>query len=51
MADQKRKIEIIRSIEQLQLSHQLIHALEDAQQAETVAIAIKSLKHFTEQWY
>ncbi|WP_162994890.1 hypothetical protein [Acinetobacter wuhouensis] len=51
MADQKLKVEMIHSIEQLQLSHQLIHALDDAQQAETVVTAVNCLKHFTEQWH
>lgn len=51
MADQKLKVEMIRSIEQLQLSTQLIHALDDAQLAENVTQAVTCLKHMREQWH
>ena len=51
MKDQKHKIEMIRSIEQLQLPTQLIQALDDAQQAENVVNAINHLKHMTYQWH
>ncbi|MCU4629282.1 hypothetical protein KTJ53_06170 [Acinetobacter variabilis] len=50
MADQKRKTETIRRIENLQLSPALILALEDAVEAESVAEAIQSLQGLTEQW-
>ncbi|MFV5405209.1 MULTISPECIES: hypothetical protein [unclassified Acinetobacter] len=50
MADQKRKIETIHQIEQLQLSQALIVALDDALQAESVAEAIHSLQGLAEQW-
>lgn len=50
MADQKRKVETIRSIENLKLSHTLITALDDATQAESVAIAIDYLESFSQQW-
>ena len=49
--DQKHKIEMIRSIEQLQLPTQLIQALDDAQLAENVVNAINHLKHMTNQWH
>ncbi|WP_167374972.1 hypothetical protein [Acinetobacter piscicola] len=51
MKDQKRKVEMIRSIEQLQLSNQLIQALDDAQLAENVVKAINCLKHMSNQWH
>jgi len=50
MADQKRKTETIRRIENLQLSTTLILALEDAVEAESVAEAIQFLQGLTEQW-
>ncbi|MEG0487107.1 MAG: hypothetical protein RR575_04135 [Acinetobacter sp.] len=51
MKDQKHKIEMIRSIEQLQLPDQLIQALDDAQLAENVVNAINYLKHISNQWH
>ena len=51
MKDQKHKIEMIRSIEQLQLPTQLIQALDDAQLAENVVNAINHLKYMTNQWH
>ena len=51
MADQTRKIETIRSIENLQLTENLISAMDDAEQAESVAQAIYSLQRLNEQWY
>ncbi|UIJ75695.1 MULTISPECIES: hypothetical protein [unclassified Acinetobacter] len=51
MADQTRKIETIRSIETLQLTENLISAMDDAEQAEYVAQAIYSLQCLNEQWY
>ena len=50
MADQKRKIETIRRIESLQLSDSLIQAMDDANTAECVAEAIRSLQGLAEQW-
>ncbi|MEJ2898331.1 hypothetical protein [Acinetobacter sp. NS-4] len=50
MADQKRKLETIRSIENLQLSNVLIRGLDDVQQAETIVEAINSLQELTKQW-
>lgn len=50
MADQKRKIEMIRSIENLQLPHHLISALDDRVQAEAVLEAISSLQVLNQQW-
>ena len=50
MADQKRKIETIRSIENLQLSSNLIFALDDQMQAEDILIAISSLQVLSLQW-
>ena len=51
MKDQKQKVEMIRSIEQLQLSNQLVQALDDIHQAETVIRAVNCLKYMTEQWH
>ncbi|WP_313034084.1 hypothetical protein [Acinetobacter sp.] len=50
MADQKRKIETIHIIENLQLSTVLISGLDDAQQAEAIAEAVSSLQGLVEQW-
>ncbi len=50
MVDQQRKTEIIRSIEQLQLSTALIMALDHASSAEAVAEAVYSLSGLSEQW-
>lgn len=50
MADQKRKIETIRSIQSLQLTKNLIDALENAEEAESIAEAIHSLQGLTQQW-
>ncbi len=50
MADQKRKIEMIRSIENLQLPPHLISALDDRLQAEAVLEAISSLQVLNQQW-
>ena len=50
MADQKRKIETIRSIKNLKLSNTLITGLDDAEQAEAIAEAVSSLQNLTEQW-
>ena len=51
MKDQKYKVEVIRSIEQLQLPNHLIQALNDAQQAECVVNAVNCLKSMTNQWH
>lgn len=50
MADLKRKIETIRSIENLQLSQHLISALDDQIQAEDVFSAVYSLQSLSEHW-
>jgi hypothetical protein len=50
MADQKRKIETIRSIENLQLSSSLISALDDNKQAACIAEAINYLQGLSQQW-
>mgnify|MGYP005612783525 CR=1 FL=1 len=50
MTDLKRKNEVIRSIEHLQLSKVLICALDDAHQAESIAEAIDHLKDLASQW-
>lgn len=50
MADQMRKMETIRSIENLQLSNTLISALDDAQTAHSVVDAVNELIRFSEQW-
>lgn len=50
MTDQKYKLEMIRSIENLQLSETWIHALDDEEQALDVIKAIDILKNFSEQW-
>ncbi len=51
MTDLKYKVEIIRSIEQLQLPNHFIQALDDAYQAENIIKAINCLKDMNEQWY
>lgn len=50
MADQRRKIETIQSIEKMQLSQNLISALDNAAEAESIADAIQYLSGMTEQW-
>ncbi|CAB1206606.1 hypothetical protein [Acinetobacter bouvetii] len=50
MTDQKRKLETILTIKSLKLSNHLILALDDAQQAETIAEAVTSLQDLIEQW-
>ena len=50
MAEQKRKIDTIRSIENLQLSNALIVGLNDAKQAESITEAIRSLQDLVQQW-
>ena len=51
MKDQTQKIEMIHSIEQLQLSNHLIYALEDAHQAESIIQAIHDLKRMCTEWH
>ena len=51
MTDLKRKTEIIHSIEQLQLSKQLIIALDDAHQAIAVSEAIHHLQDLVDHWH
>lgn len=50
MADQQRKIDTIRSIENLQLPLSLISALDDRMQAQEVLEAISSLQVLNQQW-
>ncbi len=50
MADQNRKNDVIRSIESLQLTENLITALDDSQEAEAVAAAVHCLQRLGEQW-
>ena len=50
MADQQRKIDTIRSIENLQLPRSLISALDDRMQAQEVLEAISSLQVLNQQW-
>ncbi len=51
MADQIRKTETIRSIERMQLTENLINAMDNAGQAEAVAQAVNSLQLLNDQWY
>lgn len=51
MKDQKRKIEMIRSIKMLQLPQHLITELDDAKQAKTVIEAISALQAMTNNWH
>ncbi|MDR0234843.1 hypothetical protein [Acinetobacter sp.] len=51
MRDLKYKVDIIRSIEQLQLPNHFIQALDDAHQAENIIKLINYLKDMNEQWY
>lgn len=50
MSDQYRKLEMIRSIEHLQLSNTLISALDDAETAAFVENAVHELMRYAEQW-
>jgi len=51
MKDLKHKVEMIRSIEQLQLPNQFIETLDDAHQAKEMIKAINCLKQMNQQWY
>ena len=51
MQDLKHKVEMIRSIEQLQLPNQFIQALDDVHQAKEMIKAINCLKEMSQQWY
>jgi hypothetical protein len=51
MSDLKYKVEIVRSIEQLQLPNHFIQALDDVHQAENIIKVINCLKHMADQWY
>ena len=51
MKDLKHRVEMIRSIEQLQLPNQFIEALDDAHQAKEMIKAINCLKQMNQQWY
>jgi hypothetical protein len=50
MTDLQHKVELIRSIHSLQLPETLLHALDDAQQAQRVIEAVACLQHWGEQW-
>ena len=50
MADPKRKMDTIRSIQNLQLSTALIIGLNDAKQAESIAEPLRCLQDVAEQW-
>lgn len=50
MKDQLRKMATIHRIQQLQLSQSLISALDDINQAESVAEAIEQLLNLDHQW-
>lgn len=50
MSDPHRKIEMIRSIHQLQLSNTLISALDDAETAASVENSINELMRYAEHW-
>lgn len=51
MTDQLRKTRLIRRIEKLQLSACLIAALEDANQAESIAFALEQLIELNHHWH
>ena len=51
MADQIRKKETIRSIKDLQLSSNLILALEHSKEAEDVVQAVEVLMAYNQAWY
>lgn len=51
MKDLKHKVEMIRSIEQLQLPNHFIQALDDTHQAKQIIKAIHYLKEMSQQWY
>lgn len=50
MTDQLRKMATIHRIQQLKLSQNLISALDDINQAESVAEAIEQLLDLDHQW-
>ncbi len=50
MTDQIRKTATIHSIENLQLSHTLISALDNAHDAEQVVEAVEALMAFSNEW-
>lgn len=50
MTDLQHKVELIRSIQSLQLPETLVHALDDEQQARAVIEAVDGLQHLVEQW-
>lgn len=51
MTDHVRKTTLIRRIQKLQLSLCLISALDDATQAESVAIAVEQLLQLNHHWH
>ena len=51
MRNLKHKLEMIQSIQDLQLPNSLIYALNDEQQAVQLITAITCLKNITQQWH
>ena len=51
MTDQLHKTAMIHRIENLQLSHTLISALDNAHDAEQVVEAVEALMAFSNEWY
>jgi hypothetical protein len=50
MADDKRKIETIRRIENLLLDRHFVQALEDHHSAQAIIDAINSLERLSQEW-
>lgn len=51
MTDVIRKKDAINTIQNLQLPHHLIGALDNAQEAESIVEALDVLKRFHAAWY
>ena len=51
MRNLKHKLEMIQSIQDLQLHNSLIYSLNDEQQAAQLITAIACLKNITQQWH
>lgn len=51
MRNLKHKLEMIQSIQDLQLPNSLIYSLNDEQQAAQLITAIACLKNITQQWH
>jgi hypothetical protein len=50
MKDLKQKVEMIKSIQNLQLSDNLIQQLDDAHNAQYIVEAVHSLETLTKHW-